>query len=161
MGRKSPTKKREKRLRQKMKKKSLKCTSSSESSGTIGPLNSPPPSSEFFNSKFLSPEDSKLFGIDETIFTYQEDDKNDFALDNGKRLTGIQLQEHLRKYNRTLAERAKIYQRKYEDTEYLMYQKEAEYMERIRKVREFYRDVLYYSSRHSSVMLKTALGKRV
>ena len=75
-------------------------------------------------------------------------------------LSGDRLITYLRTCNKTLADKAKNYQRKYEDMESMLYEKEAECAGKIRKIRSFYRDLLYYSNNRSAVMVKLALAKK-
>ena len=159
MGKHNILRKRERRHKQKMKK-TLKCKSnketfsstSGESSSSLGSPSSPPSSPPNEAGSEL-----QLYGIDHSIFTYKEDSNNNFETDDGKHLSGELLLHHLHKSNKTLAEKAFYYQRKFEEAQTRLYQKDASCAEKISNIRHFYRDLLYYSNRQSATMVKKAL----
>ena len=161
MGRKSPEKKREKRHKQKMKRKKFKHLTYQEngsSPSSLGSPRSPPESISEVPIKCLSSKDANLYGFDEAVFAYQEDDSNEFKMEDGKCLTGDELVGHLRSSNRVLADKAGMYQRKFETIEYLVHEKELECAQKVKKIREFYRDMLYYSNSRSAVIFKKAMS---
>lgn len=119
MGRRSLENKKEKRKRQKRKKKSLKL--SSECSSEYSSL-----SDECSDTRSNREQDFELLGIDETIFTYAEDDKSNFQKYCSEQLTREELIDHLRKCNYDLAKKARFYQKKYEDARYAKYDVEGE-----------------------------------
>ena len=73
----------------------------------------------------------ELYGIDHTIFTYKEDSNNNFETDDGKHLSGELLLHHLHKSNKTLAEKAFYYQRKFEEAQTRLYQKDASVLKKL------------------------------
>ena len=159
MGKRSLTKKREKRRKQKIKKRPSSCSSNSDSTScsTLGSPSSPPPSPVCCDQNIISSTDCKLLGIDEAVFTYEEDEKNGYEMENGQHLVGDELISYLRQSNKKLAQKAKMYYHRFEDTKNENYEIEVKYEEKIKNIREFYRDAIYYSNNRSAVMLKMAL----
>ena len=159
MGRQSPVKKQEKRKRQKHNKKKwqLSCDSSSNLSDNSS-LGSPsfPEDTCSSENNVMREEDCKLLGIDDVVFAYEEDDKNDFY---GEKLTNQELIVYLRKCNKTLAERARFYHKKYEDIKYAHYEIQGQCDQKIKRIRDFYKNFIYYSNSRSALMLKAAQGK--
>ena len=160
MGRKSPKNKRQRRQRQKQRKKftfNAEKLSSVSSNSSLGSPSSPPSvPSDYSTFNHLSAEMTNLYGIDTT---YHEDESSNFEMEDGKILTGDQLTTHLRKYNKILANKAKLYQQKFEDLLYENRQKEVECAAKIKNIREFYRNLIYYSNSRSATMVKMAISR--
>ena len=151
------------RLKQKIKKKATIQSCSSRS--TLGTPSSPPSSSETLppssvncNKGILSSNESQLLSSDEALFTYNEDERSGFEMEDGKKLEGNELITYLKECNRTLA-KAKLYQHKFEDIHDMNFLTEVECTKKINKIHAFYLDVLYYSNSRSALMVKMALGK--
>ncbi len=102
---------------------------------------------------------TRLFGLDTTEFSYQQD-KDDFETADGKKIEGEELVEHLKTCNEQLADKAEQYRRKYENKECELYQVEPECEKKIKRVRHFYRDMIYLSNNRSAIMLKKATTSR-
>ena len=100
-----------------------------------------------------------MLGIDETIVTYTEDEKTDFQKYNGERMTDNELIAYLRKCNNELATKDRIYRKKYEDIKYYNYDIQGQCDQKIKRIREFHRDLIYYSNNRSALMLKAAKKK--
>ena len=160
MGRKSPKNKRQRRQRQKQRKKftfNAEKLSSVSSNSSLGSPSSPPSvPSDYSTFNHLSAEMTNLYGIDTEILTYHEDESSNFEMEDGKILTGDQLTTHLRKYNKILANKAKLYQQKFED---LLYENRQKEVECAANIREFYQNLIYYSNSRSATMVKMAISR--
>ena len=60
---------------------------------------------------------SSLYGIDEAALTYHQEECDNFEMEDGQFLTGDKLISHLRRCNKTLADKVKLYQQKLENNE--------------------------------------------
>ena len=96
----------------------------------MGSPSSPPESISEVPIKFLFSKDANLYGFDEAVFTYQ-DDSNEFEMEDG--LTGDEQVGHLRSSNRVLADKAGMYQGKFERIEYLVHEKELECAQKVKE----------------------------
>ena len=70
------------------------------------PSSLPSVPSDYSTFNHLSAEMKNLYRIDTEILTYES---SNFEMEDGKILTGDQLTTHLRKYNKMLADKAKLY----------------------------------------------------
>ena len=122
---------------------------------------SPPPSvddNEFNDSPgLLTEQETQLYGVDNTLFCYDEDERNDFELDDGTKLEGEKLIQHLIKTNRNLSDKARLYQKRYEDSECEIGEKEFEAQKKIKRIRHFYRNMILFSNSRSALMVKKAM----
>ena len=140
MGRRNTQKKREKRLRQK-KKLNEKCKVNTccsppivdSFSGSSSSFSSVPPTDHTFDHHScyversrshgsceidsLTQEESEIYGMDGTVHTFTEDERNNFELDNGTYLNGDELIHYLKRCNRELAYKAELYRKKYVKSE--------------------------------------------
>ena len=159
MGRMSVYRKKEKRKRQKIKKK-FHSNASVSSDSSLGSPSSPPstpPTSPVGPTATNMPfKGLDLFGIDDEIFSYEEDSKYNFELHNGEVLEGEELIEYLKAKNKTLLLKAKMYLEKADKLQLKCCQKEAEKEEAIRRIRSFYKNMFFYSNSRSSQMIKAA-----
>ena len=179
MGRKSIQSKKQKRFRQKSKKKASHCKHDASSTDSFGSPSSPPNTPSFTLSLNSSPVRSNttpsttsfahhtaslqnkssldLFGLDEDIFTYEEDAKHNFELHDGKSLDGEELIKYLKDKNKQLLFKAKKFKDKLDSLQLKSMQLQVENEEKIRRIRTFYKNMFLYSSSRSSRMIKAAL----
>ena len=180
MGRKSIQSKKQKRFRQKSKKKASHCKRDASSTDSFGSPSSPPntptsftlslnsspvrsnttPSTTSFAHHTASLQNKSsldLFGLDEDIFTYEEDAKHNFELHDGKSLDGEELIKYLKDKNKQLLFKAKKFKDKLDSLQLKSMQLQVENEEKIRRIRTFYKNMFLYSSSRSSRMIKAAL----
>ena len=161
-------KKKEKRRLQKMKKKTKLSISScsDDTSSTLGSASTPPPTPPSFSKPHhdhihgaaTAQNDLSIYGLDEDVFCYEGDAENEFQLDCGRKLEGDKLIEHLKKCNKRLIVKSKKYQAMFESLQSKYYQNEADNEVKLQRVRRFYRDLIYYSSSRSAIMVKAAIA---
>ena len=170
MGRKSIQSKKQKRFRQKSKKKASHCKHDASSTDSFGSPSSPPntnsspvrsnttPTTSFAHhtASLQNKSSLDLFGLDEDIFTYEEDAKHNFELHDGKSLDGEELIKYLKDKNKQLLFKAKKFKDKLDSLQLKSMQLQVE-NEKIRRIRTFYKNMFLYSSSRSSRMIKAAL----
>lgn len=102
-----------------------------------------------------------IYGMDEEIKLYMEDEANNFSLLDGHVhcLTSEEFIQHLRKCNRVLANKADMYRKKYESSEQEMSDLEIRHRGKLHRVRHFYQQRILQSDSRSATMLKKALKK--
>ena len=96
-------------------------------------------------------------GVDEDAFTYENDCKLGFELDNGLKLQGENLNKHLESTCKKLSSKVKYYCHQCEELEQRIFKMEHKYQKSITDIRTFYHDFLYYGQGHSSKMVRLAL----
>ena len=110
------------------------------------------------NDKQSEREKNELYGIEKTIHDYDELEKC-FEL-HETRLQGDDLVDFLMKCNRTLADKAHLYQAKYEKAESELWEQDLECKKKLQRVIGFYKKIINSESR-SAVMLKKAIQSNV
>ena len=114
--------------------------------------------SDYTSETPLSSSDFELYGIDDTIYCYAEDDKNEFVSPDGSPLKGERLMEYLRKSNRQLCDKADYYRRQYENVLEEIGETKIKANKQIARIRDFYRNMIFLSNSRSAVMYKKAIG---
>ena len=177
MGRNSTKRKREKRQRQKAAKKrkiknscatlpdihtDIHVPSIHSDTETSWGSPSPPPSDASTTSpqpSIINESDVQLFGIDSTLYCHKNEESRGFQSEDGKQLHGEELVDHLVKTNRTLADRANFYRKRYEESEHEIGEQGIECDQKIQRIRGFYQKFLLSGNR-SGEMVKMALSKQ-
>lgn len=100
-----------------------------------------------------------LYGIDERVSSYIEDDKGNFKFDNGRYMTSDQLNVHLRRCNRDLASKADMYRKWFENSEAEIGELSVEHHRKLKRVRSFHQEKILNSNSRAATMLKKATRK--
>lgn len=99
-------------------------------------------------------EQDNEFGLDETVFCFNEDLKTSFENPNGECLEGTELVDYLVTTNKKLAEKVESYRKKCEETEDQSYEKEIKCQQKIKSIRHFYRNLILLSNSRSAINVK-------
>ncbi len=97
-------------------------------------------------------------GLDADALVYELDEKSGFELDDGTRLEGQPLIDHLIQTNNILKDKVQVYCKNCTDLQERVYEEQDTCCKKIKNVRGFYRNMLFFGSSRGATMLKMSLN---